>query len=208
MTYRDKLSLNIPAFLRGELSHAEVEEIEALAQQDPDFAADIAFQKSLRDTLKNDDVSDSGLEFGWARLSKAIDADTQGPVAAPASSPMAANDRQPKRFWQYAAACLACVAIGQAAFMNLRSDASSDDQYFMAGKSETSISMRVSLNDDVVAKSLTDFLISHDGLVTSGPDSRETYLVTFANIKSCDAVTDLLSQENVFFETYTACGDI
>lgn len=204
MTYRDELSLKIPAFLRGELSEVEIKEIETLARDDADFAADIEFQKSLGVCLKAGNRSDSSLEVGWARLSKAIDAEMEQSPAIP----IAANDRGPKRFWQYAVACLACVVIGQAAFMTLRTADVANDQYIMAGHSETGVTIQVKLNDEISAKSLTDFLMTYDGVVTSGPDATGKYLVTYADMKSCEAAADSLSDDNEFFETFSACGDI
>ena len=72
MSDREDLMSKIPAFLRGELKDEIRQKIEALEAQDVDFAAEIEFQRAIKATLiSQDETSDHGHEFGWARLSKA-----------------------------------------------------------------------------------------------------------------------------------------
>lgn len=198
MTDRDAFSLKIPAFLRGELSPEEMAEIEVMAAEDLEFSADIEFQKALRLSLKEGAEPDMGLEFGWARLSKAIEADVEPPIEA-------ANDRAPTRIWQYAAALLASIVVGQAVFMG--SDKGSDDQYVMAGNAESAVSISVTLNAQATTKSLTNFLTTYDGVLTAGPDAAGQYRIAFADAKSCDAAQEQLNGDSEIVEIYTACGE-
>lgn len=201
MTERDDLSLKIPAFLRGELSPEQAQEIEALAAMDADFAADLEFQKALGLNLKAGAGDDTGLEFGWARLSKAIDAET-APIEI-------ANHRTPVRLWQYAAAALACIVVGQSVFIGLGADRGADkgaeDQYVMAGNSETTAHISVRLIETATTKSLTEFLTKHDAVVASGPDEKSQYRIVFADTTACETAQTTLDQNNGLFVTATSC---
>ena len=78
----------------------------------------------------------------------------------------------------------------------------------MAGQTETAVAMRVSLNPTASVEMLTDFLISSDGVISSGPDSNRQFTVDFADQESCETVSKRLEIESSIFETYSACGDI
>jgi len=55
MNIEDKTSLMIPAYLRGELSEPERQEIERLASENPRIAADIELQKNLKRALSKEE---------------------------------------------------------------------------------------------------------------------------------------------------------
>ena len=61
MTGKNDISLKIPAYLRGELSDAEVKEIEAFAKRDPEIAAEIEFQKAIGEALKSEEIPSESL---------------------------------------------------------------------------------------------------------------------------------------------------
>jgi len=207
MIDRNQLSLDIPAYLRGDVPADIRAEIEKLAAKDADFAADIAFQRALGQSLKDGAEPPAGLEFGWARLSKAIDNEALAPVwEEPDVDPVSdtpANDQTPMRLWQYAAALLACVVIAQSFFMG--TNQGSDDQYVMAGQGEAGFNMTVTMNDDASTKTLTTFLTMYEGVVATGPDGRGQYQIAFADAESCEKAQSQLNLENSLFETYSAC---
>ena len=197
MNNRDILSLKIPAYLRGELSQDEKTEIETLEATDKEFAADIEFQKSLGISLKDVGGVDPSSEFGWARLSKAIDAESDTPEAA--------NDRAPSRFWQYAAAILVGIVLTQTLFLTRASDIGSQDRYVMAGENSAGFVMTVTLDETATTKALTTFLTTYQGIVTSGPNERGHYLIAFADEGSCETSQSQLTKETGLFETYSTC---
>ncbi len=201
MTDREELSLKIPAFLRGELSAEEAREIEALAAADADFAADLEFQKALGLSLKEDSNDETGLEFGWSRLSKAIDEYEDGQLMPT----HAANDRAPTRLWQYAAVALACIVVAQAVFIGMGADKDGGDQYVMAGNGENPAHIFVRLNETASTKSLTEFLTEHDAVVASGPDDKSQYRIMFADAAACESAQKALAKTNGLFETVSAC---
>lgn len=199
MSKYEYLSLKIPAYLRGELSAQEQSDIERLMSKDDTFAADVRFQKTLNQVLKNNDEDETDTEFGWARLSKAIDEDRAK------ERPVAANDSSKfGQFWKYAAVCLACVTIGQGLLIGAgKSD--ENDKYFMAGTSDMSVTLNVELLESSPVKSLVDFLISHDGMIAAGPNENYQYEILFQSIESCDAAIGVLTTNNEIFETFTSC---
>ena len=133
MTQNDQNNLDILAYLRGELSGEALTRIEALIAEDADFAADVEFQRTLRQTLQGSEQAETSSEFGWARLSKAIDAEAK--TQAEADILPAANDRQkPIQFWKYAALFLACAMFGQTYLMASTKSGDTNDKYFMASE--------------------------------------------------------------------------
>ena len=126
MIKRDELSLLIPAFLRGELTAREQKEIESLAETDEAFAADIEFQKAIVEAFDSGAEKPQDTEFGWARLSRAID------EASPNTLPTPANDRAPRKFWQYAAALLAATTVTQGVILMNSQSTDTEPQYVMA----------------------------------------------------------------------------
>lgn len=199
MSYNDEHSLNIPAYLRGELSTEKRQALEALIASDPTFAADVEFQKSLRDNLKENTDNEFNTEFGWARLSKAIDAD------AAEQSPVAANDSvMPSKIWQYAAALLACIAIGQGYLLSTNTS-SNEDKYYIAGTSDAGVSVDVKLVESAPIQSLTEFLTHNQGLVTQGPNEKGEYKISFATQQACELAFQTVNPENGIFETISPC---
>jgi anti-sigma factor RsiW len=96
MTKENRDKLDIAAYIRGDISAEDEAVFEALIREDTDFAAEVAFQKTLRETLRSDAPPKQDTAFGWARLSKAIDEET------PSSAlPVPANDRGPRvKVWR------------------------------------------------------------------------------------------------------------
>ena len=204
MTDRDALSLKIPAYIRGELSRDEEADIENLAEKDVDFAADIAFQKAITSVLKAETKTQTDTQFGWAKLSRAIDAEVGAYPIAPSE---AINHRAPSRFWQYAAIFLATLSVGQALMMVSGTQKSEDDRYVMAGGSEISFTMTVTLNDAAPVQTLTTFLKVNDGILTLRPNRESQYSIAFADLQSCAAAHERLGGDNGLFETFTACNE-
>jgi len=76
--------------------------VESCAAENPAIAADIEFQKNLKDALKPDEAAFKPGELDWARLSKSMEQEGQVPEYAAQKKP---------QFWRYAAAILAVAAI-------------------------------------------------------------------------------------------------
>jgi len=118
-TFKDEMSLKIPAYLRGDLSDTERQELESYAAENAEFSADIEFQKQLKSAIKDSHDGFVPGEMGWARLSKAMKAESSDLSSSGHNDQIVATDmvddksKAPK-FWRYAAAILAVAVIGQA----------------------------------------------------------------------------------------------
>jgi anti-sigma factor RsiW len=197
-SFEDRISLMVPAYLRGDLSAAENREIEAAAANNPSVAADIEFQRNLKSSLGSDgDFFESG-ELGWARLSKAIK--QEGVVSQPVT--------QKPQFWKYAAAVLAVAAIGQAGVLG--SIASKDGdvaQYKTVSENANPnfATAKLGFAPDVTAKRLTETLLSLNGSIVAGPSSLGLYEVQFKSKSACTAALETLQSHQSMIETISAC---
>lgn len=194
----DKISLMIPSYLNGTLSDAETQEVDNYAAQNPDVAADIEFQRKLKEAVKPADTDFVPGELGWAKLSKAMqEAET-----------LAANDN-PKRpkFWQVAAAILAVAVIGQAGMIGtMMSGEKSDAKYVTV--SETPVlddTIKLSFKSDITAKEMTDILTGIKGNIISGPSALGLYEVAFKSESECSDAVSALKAELDAIETISGC---
>ena len=198
MKQNDQDKPDILAYLRGELSAENSAIIEDLMAQDAEFAADVEFQRTLRTALKENAAADTASEYGWARLSKAIDTESKTNLLLPA-----ANDTQPSiRYWKYAAIFLACAVFGQAYLLVSSNSDDANDKYFMAGGVDVSHQLTIKPSAYLTVADLTKTLTQHRGLVTSGPDNNGRYAVSFSTLEDCRA---LFEASEDFFETTKAC---
>ena len=191
---------DILAYLRGELRAEEREVIERLIAQDPDFAANIEFQRILRETLQGGDAAETSSEFGWARLSKAIDAELE------VNAVPAANDApQSVRFWKYAAIVLACAVFGQTYLMVASNSDTANDKYFMAGDIQSQAKVTIKPSVTLTLSDLSSLLIENEGLITLGPDKQGKYEVSFQSLEACSATMKALRSADKSFEMTKAC---
>ena len=130
MTQEETFSLLTPRYLRGELSAVEMAEFETYLNENPDFQADIEFQRNLM-AARADEPDPSGLEFGWARLSRSIDNLESQSTAALNVETKPKNTAVFGGMWKIAALALACISIGQAFFI---SSSDSLGQYQLASE--------------------------------------------------------------------------
>lgn len=196
----DKISLMIPAYLNGALSDAEREEVDKLAAQNPEVAADIEFQRKLKEAVKPSDTEFAPGELGWAKLSKAIQ-ETQVETVAANDNP-----RQLK-FWRYAAAILAVAVIGQAGMIGtMMSGDKPDAQYVTV--SETPLldnSIKLSFKSDVTTIEMTSILTEINGNIVSGPSALGLYDVAFKSKSECLNAMDALKVTPNAIETISGC---
>ena len=191
---------DILAYLRGELGDKDRAIIESLIAQDPKFAANVEFQRTLRDTLQGNDATETSSEFGWARLSKAIDAELD------INAVPAANDtRQSGRFWKYAAIGLACAVFGQTYHMVASNSDDANDKYFMAGDIKGQAKVTIKPSVTLTLSDLSNILLQNEGLITLGPDKQGQYEVSFQSLEACDATMKALGSVDKSFEMTKAC---
>lgn len=194
----DKISLMIPAYLRGDLSEAERLEVETCAAENPAIAADIEFQKNLKDALKPDEAAFKPGELDWARLSKSMEQEGQVPEYAAQKKP---------QFWRYAAAILAVAAIGQAGVlgsMAFKGDTSA--QYQTASEQPVqSFKTKLGFNPSVTESELREALLSHEASIVAGPSSLGLYDIQFSSKASCMSALKAFKARKDIVDTVSNC---
>jgi len=196
-TFEDKISLMIPAYLRGELSDDERLEIENLAASNPDIAADIEFQRNLKSTLKSDETAFEPGELGWAKLSKAME--THEAVVS--------HTQARSKFWPYAAAVLGVMAIGQAGVLgSMTFNKIQSDQYVTASEHTiTYNTVKLGFKPESTSAQLISSLQSVDGKIIAGPSSLGLYQVQFVSQSACLTAIDTLQKQTSVIDTISSC---
>ena len=209
MNIEDKTSLMIPAYLRGELSAAEQQEIERLAAQNPQIAADIELQKNLKMALSKDrDAFEPGA-LDWARLSKAMnkpDIETSDTLHMADTL----HKKETPQYWRYAAIMLAVITIGQAGVLGTQAFNSKQDdqspQYVAVSEAPTgTLSAKFGFKSDAKASELTQALQSIEGTIINGPSSLGLYHIKFKSEAACLTAIDTLGNTPSLVSTVSAC---
>lgn len=197
--FEDKISLLIPAFLRGELSESERREVEEHASKNPEIAAEIEFQRNLKVAIQPDQASFEPGELGWAKLSKAIDA---ADVTSPAT--ISAPKQQ---YWKYAAAILAVLAIGQAGVLGtIATKPKQDAQYLYASEASDNINIiKLGFSPNVSENTITKLLQKHEASIIAGPSSLGLYDVKFKSDHACKEAMDVFKTTPTIIDTLTPC---
>lgn len=203
MTQEETFSLLTPRYLRGELSEAETAEFEAYLNENPDFQADINFQRNLM-AARPDKGDASDLEFGWARLSRSIDnLDTESSVAV-SSKRKHKNIAIFPTMWKAAALVLACTSIGQALYIT---NSQTDQHYQLASEAEApGVTLQISFETDVNVKDVSEFLVSHKSQIISGPSKLGIYTLSFSDNEACSSMISTLTLKENLVDSYTSCS--
>lgn len=196
-SFEDKISLMIPAYLRGELSESERQEIENLAAKNPEIAADIEFQKNLKSAIAVDAEAYEPGDLGWARLSKAME--ESGEIEDEIST-------KPK-FWRYTAAILAVAAIGQAGVLGSMTFTKDQGVKYVTASDVTSETHMVTLgfNPEISVHQFTKNLQMVDGTITAGPSALGLYQVEFKSESACISAVETLQIQSNIVDTVSSC---
>lgn len=201
MTDEQRYSLLVPRYLRGELSPDETSEFESYVDENPDFQADIEFQRNLIEA-RLDDNTPADMEFGWAKLSRSIDAlETEtAPLQEKAATPQTVFPV--RNMWKIAATVLACLSIGQALYITN----SEPPKYQLAiPKTAPGITLQVGFESGLSVNDLSRFLVNHESQIISGPGNLGIYTLSFSDIEHCESAISTLKSRERFVETYTSC---
>ncbi|MEL6687502.1 MAG: hypothetical protein AAFP97_07755 [Pseudomonadota bacterium] len=205
--YQDRLSLMIPASLRGELTPEDQAELDAAIAINPTLEKDFEFQKKLRDELQAQKTPVTN-ELGWARLSRSIDAIEnqktaddgvdQGVYAAPA------NDSSRERFWKRAAVALTLVCVAQLSLLGLNLGGSdSEVRYEPVTETSPLGQLKIALKPGLETEALTQVLQDRKGQIVSGPSALGLYTISFSSMEECSEATAFLEDIS---ESVTSCG--
>jgi len=212
-TFKDEMSLKIPAYLRGDLSDTERQELESYAAENPEFSADIEFQKQLKSAIKDSHDGFVPGEMGWARLSKAMKAESSDLSSSGHNDQIVANDmvddksKAPK-FWRYAAAILAVAVIGQAGAIGfISSGDKSEPQYVTVSElARGDNTVKIAFNKSVTIGELTKEMSDLGGVIVSGPSALGLYAISFETSKTCLKAVEALEANTAMVETISRCN--
>jgi len=212
-SFKDEMSLKIPAYLRGDLSDAEMKEIESYAAKNAEFSADIEFQKQLKSAIKDSHDGFVPGEMGWARLSKAMKAESSDLSSSDQNDKRAANDTSNNKskalnFWRYAAAILAVAVIGQAGAIGfISSGDKSEPQYVTVSElARGDNTVKIAFNKSVTIGELTKEMSDLGGVIISGPSALGLYAISFETSKTCLEAVEVLETNTAMVETISRCN--
>jgi len=176
----------IPAYLRGDLSPADIAKVEAAAAVDPSVKADLIFQRKLRETLQSEQETAASDELAWARLSRRLDVleDVDEPQAA--DLPLIANDvgndvsGSNSRFWMGATA-----------------------KYTLVTETKPVSQTTVTPGANVKLDELGLYLKGVNGQIVSGPTALGLFNLQFESQSDCEAALPLLRD---MMETVSHCS--
>lgn len=203
MTNEQTYSLLIPRYLRGELSADERAEFESYRDENPDFQTDIEFQRNLM-AARPDDNTPIDLEFGWAKLSRSIDAleAKESPSLDRLTVDTPQNTSVLGNMWKIAAVMLACLSVGQALYIT-NSDPS---EYQLASEKDAAgVTLQVGFESSLSLNEISRFLVEHKSQIIAGPGKLEIYTLSFSDMQRCESAIKALTSKEQFVETYTSC---
>ncbi|MBM2576049.1 hypothetical protein JQC91_07010 [Jannaschia sp. Os4] len=173
----------LPFHANGTLDPQERAAVEAALAADPALAREAEALRRARATLRAEAPPAPG-EAGLERLLAAIDAE----AARPAAAPPANLDRAP--VWRAAAAILAAVALGQAAWIATRPAPETDGYTLAGGPPEGAI--RVAFAPDLDEADLRAVLRSAGLEVVGGPSALGLWTLAPVGDGDVDTALDLL----------------
>ena len=210
MTRDETFSLLVPSYLRGELSGTEQEEFESYLDENPDFQTEIEFQRNLM-SARPEESAATGLEFGWAKLSRSIDGLEDENMRSEDVRAKPQKTGPLHGMWKVAAVMLACLSFGQALYISNSGGSNSEtsENYQLAGeKNAPGLSIQIGFDSDAHLEQISSFLVAHEAQITSGPGKLGIYTLSFSDKESCESAISTLISKEKFVDTYTSCNAI
>ncbi|MEM6899606.1 MAG: hypothetical protein AAF583_07555 [Pseudomonadota bacterium] len=184
-------------YVQHRLSDEDRAKVEIAAEDSSVLADELAYYQGLANAGELAAASPDH-EFGWARLSKAID---QEPSAT-TSTFVAANDNA--RLWRFAAFSLGLIALVQTGFLLNSGYPSSNDQSLYVPVTEESVyAVQAIFSDSATAGDIDDLLIRIEGEITAGPSALGLYEIGFSSVEKRDAGLEALRETSELIESAT-----
>jgi anti-sigma factor RsiW len=157
-------------YAKGRLPPAETLALEAAAKADPGLAAEIALVRGVVKAGEAEAGRVASSELGWARLSRAIDAESRKPFV-------------PRKFSRWQVAAVAAVAVagwGAAAAPLLVAKNGPDDGYAMASERPAyRYSAQATFIPTAQESAIRETLRSADAEIVKGPSALGVYVLAF-----------------------------
>jgi anti-sigma-K factor RskA len=162
------------AYVRNRLSPEEEERIGRAADRDAALRAEIALARGIAAALDREAEERAPGELGWARLSRALDAE-----------PARRQGRRP--LWQLAAAAAAAVVVWQVAAVPLLSPPAEVGYQPVTEQPAGAFALRVAFAPDATEAEIRELLREIGAGVTGGPSAIGLWQLGFADAAARDA---------------------
>jgi anti-sigma-K factor RskA len=174
----------VVAYVRGRLPAEEARRLEVEAASRPELAAEIAMMRGVLGSFDADAGSPAPGELGWARLSRAIDAE-------PARAAPASRTRRP--LWPLAATAAAAVLVWQLAAVPLLTRPGEDAGYAPVSESPAGFTLQVAFAADAPEGAIRELLRSVGGRITDGPSAIGLWQLGFPSAEARDAAMEAMA---------------
>lgn len=171
-------------YVKGRSSSEMATQIEEAATQDVRLAEELAYYRGLARSVDATSGNKPVDEVAWARISEAIGQQDD-------RIPAAANDNS--RRWQYVAAVLALVVVGQTGLM-LNKPLPTDAQYAPVEEATGFVGLQVTFAAGVTEQQMRTLVQEVGGEFSGGPGALGVYEVRFPNEEARKLAYDRFSQ--------------
>jgi len=179
-------------YAKGRLSPSEALALEAAANADPKLAAEIAL---VRGVVKagEADASRASSELGWARLSRAIDAESRKP-----------SSFVPKQFSRWQVAAVAAIAVAgwgaaTAPLLVARNDQPGEVYATASARPAYAYSAQATFLPTAQESAIREALRSVNAEIVAGPSALGVYVLAFKDKDALGSgVEALRTRANVF----------
>ena len=173
----------VVAYLRGRLSADEARSLEGEAASRPELAAEIALMRGIVESFDAEAASPAPGELGWARLSRAIDAEPRRTAVPRARRPL----------WPLAASAAAAVLVWQLAAVPLLTRPGEDAGYTPVSEAPTGFTLDIAFAADAPEGAIRELLRSVGGRVSDGPSAIGLWQLSFPSAEARDAAMEAMA---------------
>ncbi|MEM7664015.1 MAG: hypothetical protein AAF292_17375 [Pseudomonadota bacterium] len=190
-------SVRLLDYVQDRLDADSRAEVEAAVVGNTDLADELAYYQGLANAGELAEPQ-ADHEFGWVRLSKAIETETD----ISSTPPLAANDNS--QLWRIATFALGLVALVQAGLLLGTSPASiEDDPIYVPVTQATGFDVQVIFENAATSEEIRELLTGIDGEIIAGPSAIGLYDVRFATEEERSIGLDTLRDATDLIESAT-----
>ncbi|MDP3740491.1 MAG: hypothetical protein Q8R02_24105 [Hyphomonadaceae bacterium] len=185
-------------YAKGRLSPAEALALEAAADADPRLAAEIALVRGVVKVGEADAGRAASSELGWARLSRAIDAESQKPPAF-----------VPKQFSRWQVAAVAAIAVAgwgaaTAPLLVARNDRPGGGYAVASERPAYAYSAQATFIPTAQESAIREALRSVNAEIVAGPSALGVYVLAFKDEDALSSGVEALRTRTSVLESAQA----
>ena len=198
MTEEDPIDPRVRDYIAGRLSAEDEAALLAEAERTPALDAELQLARGLR-AIAETEVPNA--EFGWARLSRAIEDERK---AAPANdNPLSILRTQRFSALQAAGLVAAAVLVWQIAAVPLQNKEAPDAQYAPVSEAQAEFVSVVAFTAEARMEEITRLLQEVDADIVSGPGALGLYRVRFKDAEARERGAEQLEAQSELVESVT-----